>query len=111
RSVDLAEIGRQMMTGLANGIKNAASAVWNAITGAVKGAIDGAKRLLGIASPSKVFMGLGEFTGEGFAAGVEAENDNAQGAIEKLVEPPSLASLAAESSGSVGEPSVGGGGA
>jgi hypothetical protein len=46
--------------------------------------------LLGIASPSKVFEGLGNFTAEGFAVGV-ASNDNAQGALADMTAQPDIA--------------------
>ena len=66
----LVEAGYQMFVGLKDGIINAAQAVWSAVTDAINGIIDGAKRLLGIASPSKVFAEIGGYTMEGFAAGI-----------------------------------------
>jgi len=38
-----------------------------------KSAKDGAKRLLGISSPSKVFMEIGQQTGQGLAIGLEGQ--------------------------------------
>ncbi len=92
RSIDFVEMGRNIMVGLANGITGAAGAVLGAITGAVSGAINAAKSMLGIASPSKVFEGMGDMTGAGFVEGVEAQNDNAQAAMNDLVEAPSMVS-------------------
>lgn len=66
----LVEAGYQMFVGLKDGIINAAQAVWSAVTDAINGIIDGAKRLLGIASPSKVFREIGGFTMQGFAEGI-----------------------------------------
>src|SRR6185369_12820660 len=71
-----------------NGITGAGSAVINALGGVVSGAIDHAKHLLGIASPSKVFEGLGGYTAEGFAAGVEGGSGDARGALEAMVATP-----------------------
>lgn len=48
-------IGGDIMKGLADGIKNGASAVIDGIKNTVKNAIDTAKSWLGIKSPSKVF--------------------------------------------------------
>ena len=86
--IDLAQMGTDLIMGLVNGITGAAGAVVGAVTGAVGGAIDSAKKLLGIASPSKVFAEIGGYTGEGFAAGVEDSTPDAQAAMAGLVEPP-----------------------
>jgi hypothetical protein len=67
----LSDIGANMMLGLANGIASNASAVVAAITGAVGGAIDAAKKLLHIASPSRVFAQIGGHTAAGFAEGID----------------------------------------
>lgn len=85
-------IGKQLMTGLAQGIWNTLTLPIEAVWGAGKGIVDGAKAALGIHSPSKEMIALGEYTGEGFAIGLErgmpAANDNfgpfassAQGAV------------------------------
>lgn len=64
-------MGRDLINGLAQGVRNAGSAVMNAIGGVVNGAIDWAKGLLGIKSPSRVFMGIGHFTMAGLVKGIE----------------------------------------
>lgn len=87
-SVDWSGIGSDLIEGLASGITGAAGFVVKAVTRAVQGAINAAKSLLGISSPSKVFAGIGENTGEGFTNGVEDTEDQAQGAMLRLVEPP-----------------------
>jgi hypothetical protein len=71
-----------------NGIMSAGPAVIKAIGGVVTGAIDSAKKLLGIASPSLVFAGIGDNTAKGFAEGVEGGASDAQGALEAMVAPP-----------------------
>jgi hypothetical protein len=80
-------LGSQLITGLAEGIAAGAGAVISAITGAVGGAISAAKSMLGIASPSKVFAGIGDNTAEGFAGGVEDSTDAAHQAMATMVSP------------------------
>lgn len=63
-------IGRFIVEGIANGLTAAGSKVWEALKAIVGGAIDKTKNLLGIASPSKVFFGLGHFTAQGMAGGI-----------------------------------------
>lgn len=67
-----AEAGKNLINGFIDGIKNMATSVVDAAKGVASSAIDGAKNLLGIHSPSKVFYGIGEYSGEGF---VNALND------------------------------------
>ena len=67
----LLDAGNQIIQGLINGIQNAAGSVVSAITGVVGGAIDAAKSFLGIASPSKVFKEIGDFTMQGMELGIE----------------------------------------
>ena len=50
---------------------------------------------LGIHSPSLVMMELGMFTGQGFADGITAQNDNAMAAMAQLVTPPSAPTIEA----------------
>lgn len=99
--LDLAQVGSDMIAGLALGISNAAGAVLSAITGVVGGAIDMAKSLLHINSPSKVFAEIGAYTGEGLAVGVEDATPGVQDAFAAMVEPPEapLSSLAAQDIG------------
>lgn len=68
--IDLKQIGKDIIQGLINGIKSMGSSLISKVTGVVDGAIGAAKKLLGIASPSKVFKQFGVFTGEGFAIGM-----------------------------------------
>lgn len=82
----LKTMGRDMITGLANGIKNAGSAVMNAIGGVVDGAINWAKEKLGIASPSKVFRQFGEWTGQGFADGIKRQARTVRSAADTMVQ-------------------------
>ena len=76
------EIGKNIVQGLKNGIKSA----WNNLVSWFKGLfgdlIGIAKRILGIASPSKVFKKFGAFTAEGFGIGFEDEFEK----VKKLVD-------------------------
>lgn len=88
--IDLGEVGRNMMQGLAAGITSAGSAIWTAISAPISNAISGVKSMLGIASPSRVFAEIGGFTGEGFAVGVDDAAPAAQEALAAMVEPPDV---------------------
>lgn len=68
---DLLQAGIDLMQGLIDGIASMAGQVWDAVCGAVQGAVDGALQFLGIASPSKLFHQIGEYTMEGFAEGID----------------------------------------
>lgn len=80
-SFDLVGAGKDLIQGLINGISSMAGEVWDAVTGAVQGAIDGALNLLGIASPSRVFREIGQYTMEGMAIGIERTAAEARAAM------------------------------
>lgn len=86
--IDLAEVGKQMLLGLAQGLSAGAGVVVGALTGVIRGAISAAKSVLGIASPSKVFAEIGTNTGEGFEGGIEDTTKQTQQALANMVEPP-----------------------
>ena len=88
--VDLAS---QLINGFVEGLKAGGAAVLGAITGVVGGAIDGAKKLLGIASPSKVFAEIGLQTAEGMSGGVEGGTSGVSSAMEDMVAPPTAATV------------------
>lgn len=67
--INLFEIGKNMISGLTNGIKSMANKVIDSVKGVVNGAIKAAKRLLGIHSPSKLFKGFGKDTFAGYVIG------------------------------------------
>lgn len=79
-------LGRDMVQGLANGIRNNAGAVWDALKGIVTSGIARAKGLLGIRSPSRVFMEIGQFIGEGLAIGIEGGSGRVAKATKKLTD-------------------------
>lgn len=64
-------VGRNIIQGLIDGVMNMASNLVGKVRGVIDDAIGGAKRLLGIASPSRVFRVIGEQTGDGLRIGLE----------------------------------------
>ena len=67
----LRNAGENMINGLIGGIKSMASRAARAASDAVGDAINAAKRKLGIASPSKVFKGIGKNVVLGLAGGLK----------------------------------------
>ena len=65
------EAGAAIVQGMANGISSRITAVRDAISMAAGDAIDWFKNKLGIHSPSRVFMQLGSYVGEGAALGIQ----------------------------------------
>ncbi|WP_419893610.1 phage tail protein [Oceanobacillus kimchii] len=70
KGINLKDIGSDIISGLANGITNAKDKVTGAIGKVVNDAIEWARGLLDSHSPSRVFIGIGNDTGEGFAIGI-----------------------------------------
>jgi len=64
-------IGSDMIKGLWEGIKSMGSWIGDKVKGFFGGITKTVKDIFGIRSPSKVFEGLGEFTAEGFAKGLD----------------------------------------
>lgn len=79
-------VGKEIVAGLAQGIRNAPGAVWDALKGVITSGIANAKALLGIRSPSRVFMEIGEFIGQGLAIGIEGGESQVAAATRKLTE-------------------------
>lgn len=99
-SISLADVGVNMMKGLAGGITSAAGLPLEAITGAANAAIGAAKRALGIKSPSTVFAEIGGYTAEGFAEGVDEGSGQAEASMAAMVAPPAAAPSSAGGGGS-----------
>lgn len=66
----LASFGANIISGLVGGISGMANSVINAVKRVIGDAISFAKKLLGIASPSKVFRKIGDWTVKGLAKGL-----------------------------------------
>lgn len=78
------EIGKNIISGLVSGIMSAPGRVWAALKSIVMGAIGNVKGLLGIKSPSRVFMAIGAHTGEGMAIGIDRQRKRVAGAAGGL---------------------------
>ena len=93
-SVDMGAIGANMMSSLANAISSGASWVLDALTSLASQMGSTIKSALGIASPSKLFASMGEFTALGMAVGIESETPAVAGALESMVTPPAMQEMA-----------------
>lgn len=75
---------------IVNGFRNAFGRAWDAAMRWVKGKIAGlgraAKIILGIGSPSKVFMSIGDDVGRGFQLGIEKSMGDVGDMIQRLVD-------------------------
>ena len=69
---EIAEIGKNIVSGIWDGICSMASWIKDKVTGFFSGVVDGVKDFLGIHSPSKVFADIGDNTIAGFAEGVDS---------------------------------------
>lgn len=78
------DLGGMLMQGLVSGITNAAGAVKEAISNMGGGVIGWFKEKLGIKSPSRVFMGMGEFVSDGAAVGIDRHAPAAAQAAQAL---------------------------
>ena len=72
-------VGKNLITGLWNGIANKTQWIKDKVASLGTTVTSAVKKALGIKSPSRVFMGLGAFTAEGFGIGFEDEMDNVKG--------------------------------
>lgn len=67
------EIGKNIVTGIWNGIAKMGDWLWDQVSSFFSGIVNGVKKLLGIASPSKVFAGIGGFMAEGLGEGFDSQ--------------------------------------
>lgn len=74
-AIDWLSLGSNIISGIINGLKNGLSALKEAAMNVARSALNAAKSFLGIASPSKKFMWIGQMTDEGFAKGL-SDNSN-----------------------------------
>jgi phage-related protein len=81
----LVSAGADLIRGFIAGVRSQAGSLVSAARDAVKGAVDGAKSLLGISSPSKVFIEIGKFTAAGFVKGLTGSAADVKAAADQLV--------------------------
>lgn len=81
----IVEIGGNIVSGIWQGIQNAAGWLWDQVTGFFGGIVDSVKNFLGIHSPSTVFADIGgnmaAGVGEGFGGGMDTVSADMQGAM------------------------------
>lgn len=77
------DIGKNIVDGLWNGIKNSWSSLTSKVSGLFDNLVSGIKKGLGIASPSKVFASIGGFMAEGLADGWDKEYSGIKHSIQK----------------------------
>lgn len=70
KSINWGQIGKNMLTALANGMLMGIPSLVMVATRVAAAALDAIKKKLGIHSPSREFMKLGVFSGQGFQAGL-----------------------------------------
>lgn len=68
---DWGQIGKDIINGLINGLESMLSGLWDSVKNIAKGIGDTFKDLLGIHSPSKLFMQFGIYTDKGYAIGID----------------------------------------
>jgi TP901 family phage tail tape measure protein len=69
-----ASTGQQIIQGILNSIQNGSGMLGNAMRGLANNMINSLKGVLGISSPSKVMMELGQHTATGFLQGITGTN-------------------------------------
>lgn len=77
-------IGREIVNGLVAGITGNPGRVWQALKNIVTMGIDNVKWMLGIRSPSRVFMAIGGHVTDGLALGVDRGGKRPMASLAKL---------------------------
>lgn len=77
-------IASAIIDGIVDGIGNLASQAWDAVTDMASGLLDSALDFLGINSPSKEFMYIGQFVSQGMAVGIDNHAYRANRAVENM---------------------------
>lgn len=70
-NINWLELGKRIIDGVVNGLKNGINTVKQMAKNVAKSALDSVKAVLGINSPSKAFMEVGGFSGQGFVNGLQ----------------------------------------
>lgn len=85
KSIDLVQIGKDLIEGLKTGIEAKLQDVINSVIAAAKAIIDAAKAAIGAASPAKAFIELGETIPQGLALGMYRSADVPENALRSIV--------------------------
>jgi len=81
KNFSLKEVGTSLIQGLIDGVRSMAQNLIDSVTGAIDDAIAAAKRLLGIESPSLVFMNIGRMMTLGMAEGILSAQEQVAAAV------------------------------
>ena len=85
KSINWAQVGRDIVQGLINGIGAMGNALWNAARSVANSALSSIKRALGIRSPSKVMRDqVGKWIPSGVAVGIEANTKPLKNAMHDV---------------------------
>lgn len=82
------DAGRNLITGFIEGVQKEANRIADAVLAPIRDTLGRVRKLLGIASPSKVFAELGAYTAEGFIKGVDSLRVGAQSSLAAMVQVP-----------------------
>lgn len=86
RNYDWGGIGKNIVRGLKNGIAGMWDNIKSWFSDKVNGLVSGVKKILGIASPSKVFAGIGGFMAEGLGEGFDDQFKSVKKDIENIMD-------------------------
>ena len=91
-----AEIGSNIVQGIWNGISNGWNWLKDSVSNLAGSLLQGAKDALGISSPSKEFMWVGQMVDEGFAKGIEDYKGLITNALDDIISLPSIDNMVGE---------------
>ncbi|MFC6038430.1 hypothetical protein ACFPYN_03075 [Paenisporosarcina macmurdoensis] len=84
KAIDLKQIGKNIIEGLVNGIKSTISSVLGVITELASNIPEWAKKILKIASPSRVMFAIGRWIGIGNADGIASTKARNESVMKEL---------------------------
>lgn len=87
---EMVTVGIDVVKGLWQGISSMTSWLRDNVLGFVGGMVDGVRNFLGIASPSRVFAGIGGYMAEGLGVGFESKMDTVSKSINKSIPVPEI---------------------
>lgn len=91
KNIEWGQLGKNIISGITEGIKNTAKNLASSVADAAKGALNAAKGFLDIHSPSRVMRDqVGMMIGAGMAEGVEKSAKQVQAAMRDMTEVPAF---------------------
>lgn len=87
KGIDWASLGRDIINGIVNGLKNAASSLWNAMKNIVRNALNAGKQEAEVGSPSRLFAReLGRWIPAGIAMGVDDGAPEVNASVTRVID-------------------------